>query len=207
VLILADQSVKEESAKSLVHLITITPELQQYCLAKLFFSASQNLRNDTLCKVTMYLVGEFSSVLMHLREVEVKENNILDLIEQILFRPTVASETIEYGLTSLFKLYDKFSQQNKERIMKMIRSFESHSDLEVQKRACEYVKLLDQVWRDERVREICIPIPPMRAAADTFGAIPIGDTTVELDTDLRMPTKLEVNYDEHISTAKPIEQR
>lgn len=80
VLILADHSVKEDSAKSLVHLIAITPELQQYCLARLFFSASQNLRNDTLCKVTMYLLGEYSSVLTRLREVEVREVNIIDLI-------------------------------------------------------------------------------------------------------------------------------
>lgn len=152
VLILADQSVKEDSAKSLVHLITITPELQQYCLAKLFFSASQNLRNDTLCKVTMYLIGELSAALLRVREVEIRENNIIDLIEQILFRMGAASETIEYGLSALFKLHDKFGAELRERIVKMIKSFESHSDLEVQKRACEYVKLLDQSWREERVK-------------------------------------------------------
>ncbi len=91
VLILADRAVKEDSARSLVHLITITPELQQYCLAKLFFSACQNLRNDTLCKVTMYLLGELSTVLMNVREVEIRENNIVDLIEQVIFRPTAAN--------------------------------------------------------------------------------------------------------------------
>ena len=164
-----------------MHLITITPELQQYCLAKLFFSASQNLRNDTLCKVTMYLIGELSRVLLQVREVQIKEVNILDLIEQILFRPTVATETIEYGLSSLFKLFDKFSPQLRERIFKMIKSFENHSDLEVQKRACEYVKLLDSSWQEDRVKEIVIPIPSMRAAAETFGTIPIGDTSMSLE--------------------------
>jgi hypothetical protein len=49
-------------------------------------------------------------------------------------------------------LYDKFGGELKERILKMIKAFESHSDLEVQKRACEYVKLLDQSWRDERLK-------------------------------------------------------
>ena len=92
--------------------------------------------------------------------------------------------------------------------MKMIKSFESHSDLEVQKRACEYVKLLDQSWRDERVKEICTPIPPMRAAANTFGPIPIGDTSMDLETDvLKMPEKLNINYDDHISAVKGGEQR
>ncbi len=185
-----------------MHLITITPDLQQYCLAKLFFSACQNLRNDTLCKVTMYLIGEFSPVLLRLREVEISENNILDLMEQIVFRPAAANETIEYGLSSLFKLYDKFGNQHKERILNIIKSFQSHSFLEVQKRACEYVKLLDQSWREERVREICVPIPSMRAAADTFVAIPVGETTMDLDTDIRMPEKLNINYDDHIASVK-----
>jgi hypothetical protein len=70
----------------------------------------------------------------------------------------------------------------------MIGSFESHSDLEVQKRACEYVRLLDQSWKEERTKEICTPIPPMRAAAESFNSIPIGDTTMDLETDiLKMP--------------------
>jgi len=56
----------------------------------------------------MYLLGEFSNVLTQVRQVEVQNVNIIDLIEQIVFRPGVASETIEYGLSSLFKLYDKF---------------------------------------------------------------------------------------------------
>ena len=95
----------------------------------------------------MYLLGEYSNALIRVREVEIKEVNIIDLIEQIIFRPVAANETIEYGLSALFKLYDKFSNDLKERILKMIKSFESHSDLEVQKRACEYTKLLDQNWR------------------------------------------------------------
>lgn len=135
----------------------------------------------------MYLLGELSNVLMRVSQVEVREVNIIDLIEQIIFRPGTANETIEYGLSSLFKLYDKF-QSLKERILKMIRSFENHADLEVQKRACEYARLLDQSWRDERVREICIPIPAMKAAAENFGQIPIGDTTMDLESDsLKMP--------------------
>ena len=69
VLILADRSVKEESAKSLVHLITSTPELQEYCLAKLFFSSTQNPQIDALCQVTMYLLGELAPVLLRIRRI------------------------------------------------------------------------------------------------------------------------------------------
>jgi hypothetical protein len=88
----------------------------------------------------------------------------------------------------------------------MIKAFESHSDLEVQKRACEYIRLLDQSWQEERVKEICIPIPPMRAAINNFNAIPVGDTAMDLDNDvLKMPEKLSINYDEQMASQKNVE--
>jgi hypothetical protein len=47
----------------------------------------------------------------------------------------------------------------------------------------------------------------MRAAANTFGSIPIGETTMDLESDsLKMPEKLNVNYDEQ-SPTRPGEQR
>ena len=63
-----------------MHLITATHELQQYCLAKLFFSASQNPQNDALCQVTMYLLGELAPVLLKLRQVELSQSHVIDLI-------------------------------------------------------------------------------------------------------------------------------
>lgn len=38
VLVLADQSVKEESAKSIIYLVQSTQQLQEYCMTKLFFT-------------------------------------------------------------------------------------------------------------------------------------------------------------------------
>jgi AP-1 complex subunit gamma-1 len=140
VLVLADQAVKEESAKSLVYLVQSTPQLQEYCLAKLFFSASENPQNDALGSVTLFLIGELSHILFKIKGVSINEQNVLDLIESIVFKAGILNDTISYGLSCLLKLYEKLS--NKERVSKMIRSFEAHSDLEVQKRACEYTKLL-----------------------------------------------------------------
>ena len=41
----------------------------------------------------------------------------------------------------------------------------------------------------------------MRAAANTFGSIPIGETTMDLESDsLKMPEKLNVNYDDQSPT-------
>ena len=67
VLVIADQAVKEESAKSLVYLVQSTPQLQEYCMAKLFFSAAENPQNDALGSVTLFLTGELSNILFRLR--------------------------------------------------------------------------------------------------------------------------------------------
>jgi len=144
VLVLADQAVKEGSAKTLVYLVQSTPQLQEYCLAKLFFSTAENPQNDALDSITLFLMGELSHILFRIKGVSINETNVLDLIESIIFKVGILNDTISYGLSCLLKLYEKFS--NKERIAKMIRSFEAHSDLEVQKRACEYTKLLERNW-------------------------------------------------------------
>ena len=96
------------------------------------------------------------------------------MIESIIFKIGIGNDTISYGLSTLLKLYEKFRERD--RITKMIRSFEAHSDLEVQKRACEYAKLLESSWDSDRKREICVAVQPFKPVVDTFRAIPIGDT-------------------------------
>ena len=82
----------------------------------------------------------------------------------MIFRVGVASYTISYALFTLLKLYEKFKDQEgiRERILKIVRSFENHADLEVQKRACEYAKLFDNVWDVDRKKEICLAVPPFK---------------------------------------------
>ena len=82
----------------------------------------------------------------------------------------------------------------------MIKSFEAHSDLEVQKRACEYVKLMEKNWDDDRKTEICVPVEAFKPTVETFKSIPVGDTEMDLDlASLKMPDQLRVNYDAHIT--------
>lgn len=82
----------------------------------------------------------------------------------------------------------------------MIKSFETHSDLEVQKRACEYSKLLESVWDQDRTTEICIPVPPFRETAEAFKSIPIGETSMDFDLrSIKLPKKMNINYEDHMS--------
>lgn len=124
-----------------------------------------------------------------------------------MYKATATDETLEYGLTALFKLFDKFRDES-ERIGKIIRTFESHANLEVQKRACEYTKLLESAWNGDREREICIPIPTLRASAEKFSEIPTGETSVDLDPNsVQLPEKLQINYEEHFSKSKFVENK
>lgn len=166
VLILAGHSVKEESVSSLVHLITSTPQLQSYAMIKLFFSATENPDNEALGKVSLYLLGEFGQVLMNNREVAISEDHILSLVENLILRAGASDDIISYGLSCLFKLADK--TKDRRRITSLIKSFDNSPSYEVQKRACEYSKLLDPEWTEERKRDICIAIPILNSAVEMF---------------------------------------
>lgn len=90
------------------------------------------------------MFGEFGQVLLGNREVTVTEDNLLSLVEKIVMRVGTDSDTVTYGLSCLFKLYEKV--RDRKRVRSVIGGFEDHPSLEVQKRACEYVKLLEQEW-------------------------------------------------------------
>lgn len=80
-------------------------------MAKLFFSSAENPQNDALSSVTLFLIGELSPVLLRLREVSISEVNVLDLIESIIFKVGVGNDTVSYGLSTLLKLFEKFSDR------------------------------------------------------------------------------------------------
>lgn len=166
VLIVTGQAVKESSIVSLVHLITSTPQLQSYGMIKVFFAATSNLSNESLNKTALYLLGEFSKVLLNNTEVRISEEDILNLVENILLRVGVSEDTLGYGLNCLVKLYDRVN--DKKRVVNLIHTFRDNPSVEVQKRALEYSKLVDSEWNDIRNSEICAPIPALASAAEGF---------------------------------------
>ena len=166
VLIVAGQAAKESSIVSLVHLVTSTPQLQTYAMIKLFFAATSNSTNESLNKITLYLLGEFSRILLNNSEVKITEDDIMSLVESIMLRVGVSDDTLGYGLNCLVKLYDRIS--DKSRVTNLIHNFRDNTSVEVQKRALEYSRLVDSEWNDTRTSEICIPIPPLASAAEGF---------------------------------------
>ena len=126
------------------------------------------------------------------REVTITEDNIISLVENLILRPGVQDDIVSYGLSSLFKLADKV--KDRKRITNLIRSFDNSPSYEVQKRACEYSKLLEPEWSEERKKDICIPIPIMTAAVEMFRPIPVGSTEGALDQlNLALPEKIDTS--------------
>ena len=89
----------------MVYLVQSTPQLQEYCMAKLFFSSAENPQNDALSSMTLFLIGELSQVFAKISKAKISESNVLDLIESIIFKAGISNDTIAYGLSALLKLY------------------------------------------------------------------------------------------------------
>jgi len=60
----------------------------------------------------------------------------------------------------------------------LIEDFTTSSALEVQKRACEYFRLINNEWEGDRAA-ICETIPISKFAAENFKDKPIGDTDLD----------------------------
>lgn len=78
-----------------------------------------------------------------------KEDEVMLLFEKLLQMSKLPDNIKEYGLNALIKLYVKFpSSQN--RIFDLIESFQNSNSLEAQKRSCEYIKLMECQWDQNR---------------------------------------------------------
>jgi AP-1 complex subunit gamma-1 len=180
VLTLAGNHVKDESVNSLIHIISATPELQAYCVNKLFFSLRENLSQDGLAKVALWCVGEYASTLISGKAtspdntpVHVSQEEIVGLVDKVLARHNLSEQVKEYALTCLIKLYTKFNS-NKEKIRELIDSQTTSPSLEVQQRACEYLQLLDHGFDTIRGAIVDV-IPPLEVESVRK---PVGDATL-----------------------------
>lgn len=73
----------------------------------------------------------------------------MQLFERLFERSKLPDNIKEYGLTALIKLYAKYPS-SKNRIVDLIETQQTSSGMEVQKRACEYIKLVKSTWDANR---------------------------------------------------------
>lgn len=85
------------------------------------------------------------------------------MVERVITKPSISDVCKEYAVTCLIKLYTKFPSQAK-RITMLIDSQTTSSSLEVQQRACEYLKLIEKEWDGNRNAILeTMPICPVYA--------------------------------------------
>jgi AP-1 complex subunit gamma-1 len=106
-----------------------------------------------LVQLGVWLVGEFGEMLIDGSAqgptgdpLVVSEGEILDVYENILDEHDRKGERsdviISWTLTALSKLTIRFKTANK-RVTDIIATYKDHANIEIQQRACEYLKIFE----------------------------------------------------------------
>jgi AP-1 complex subunit gamma-1 len=157
VLSLAGNYVKEQILSSFVRLIATTPELQTYAVQKLYTNLKKDITQESLAQAGAWCIGEFADALLRGGQYEeeelvkeVKESEIVDLFVLILNSSYASQVTTEYIVTALMKLTTRFRDSSQvERVQRLLQTYQTSLDVEVQQRAVEYGNLFsfDQIRR------------------------------------------------------------
>jgi hypothetical protein len=108
----------------------------------------------------VWLVGEFGEMLVNGsaknpegENIQIPHEEIMDIYEQVLeehFKKGGRSDTIIcWALTGLSKLSIRLTDQHA-KIISLVEQFQDHMNIEIQQRACEFLKLLEKKWDPER---------------------------------------------------------
>ncbi|KAH9820550.1 adaptin N terminal region-domain-containing protein [Melampsora americana] len=196
VLKLAGNYVREEVLSAFVRLICHTPELQAYTTQKLYLALRQDVSQESLTLAGLWVIGEFGEVILrsHGGAVnleseelvqEVKETDIVELIDLVLLSPYVNQLIRQFALTALAKFSSRlapsaFSQQT---INQILSRYMSSSELEIQQRAVEFSQLLGMAEIKTGVLE---RMPPPELKASVMGTVSekraVGSTRADKDS-------------------------
>ena len=166
-LTLSANYVSEESISSIINLVVSASELQIYAIHKLYIAMENNLGQEALVKVGIYLIGEFALLLINNTAqgpdgevIVVKENNIIELIEEVNNRKYSNSTVKEFTLNCLVKLSTKLSNNSINQIKNMIEGERTSYYSEVQQRAVEY-SVFNSIDTDTK-QKIAYNVPNMK---------------------------------------------
>lgn len=147
---LAGSHAKENVLSAFITLvINADAETQLYTAQKLYSALRQDITQQGLTVVGVWLIGEYGQMLLkggnftdNDKEVVVTESEIVSLLDSIL-ESSYATEIVrEYVVNALMKLSTRFTVQSEvERVRRILDSKAKSLDIEVQQRAVEYGKL------------------------------------------------------------------
>lgn len=166
VLSLAGNYVKEQILSSFIRLIATTTELQTCAVRKLYTNLKMDITQESLTLAGAWCVGEHADALFSDGQQEgeeqlvqnVKESEVVDLLALILGSSYATQVATEYIVTALMKLTTRFSDASQiERIRRILQTYQTSLDVEVQQRAVEYGNLFSF---DEIRRGVLEKMPP-----------------------------------------------
>ncbi|EGF98494.1 uncharacterized protein MELLADRAFT_113519 [Melampsora larici-populina 98AG31] len=192
----AGNYVREEVLSAFVRLICHTPELQAYTTQKLYLALRQDVSQESLTLAGLWVIGEFGEVILRSHGggvnleseelvQEVKETDIVELIDLVLLSPYVNQLIRQFALTALAKFSSRlspsaFSQQT---INQILSRYMSSSELEIQQRAVEFSQLLGMSEIKTGVLE---RMPPPELKASVMGTVSekraVGSTRADKDS-------------------------
>jgi AP-1 complex subunit gamma-1 len=176
VLKLAGNYVKEQILSSFVRLIATTPELQTYCVQKLYAALRDDISQEGLNLAGAWVIGEYGDALLRGGQYEeeelvqpVHENEIVDLFTAILNSTYAGQIVTEYIITAAIKLTTRLQDPAQiDRLRRLLLQHQTDLDVEVQQRSVEYANLFgyDQVRRGVLER---MPPPEIREEQRVLG--------------------------------------
>ncbi|KAK9494553.1 adaptin N terminal region-domain-containing protein [Lipomyces doorenjongii] len=157
VLKLAGNYVSEQIISQFIALVSNTSNMQLYTVQKLYSLLRSDITQEGLTLAGAWVIGEYGDELLKAgtfedeeTTLEVKESDIVQIFEGLLYS-TYATQTVqEYVLDALVKLSTRMSDPSQiERIRRLIMSQTTALDVEIQQRAVEYAELFgfDEIRR------------------------------------------------------------
>jgi AP-2 complex subunit alpha len=153
----AGDVISDDVWHRVVQIISCDESIHAYSAKKAMDSIEQASGNENVVKIASYILGEYG----HLIAEEEGYNPIdqLKVIEVRMMTASVATRSII--LTTLLKFVNVFPEI-KQRVIKILESYRSVLDVELQQRACEYHAIAIRDTPDI-LETVCDAIPPFSA--------------------------------------------
>lgn len=167
----AGNFVKDEVWHALVVVITNAPELHGYAVRSLYRTVQSSTDQETLVKVAVWCIGEYSDMLVHnvgMLDIEdpmtVTESDAVDVIETAIKRHNPDLTTLAMCLIALLKLSSRFLACS-QRVKDIIAQYKGNLVLELQQRSIEFNSIIE---KNQNIRSTLLERMPVLDEA-TYG--------------------------------------
>ena len=164
-LCLCENHISDDIICKIINLIINVRELHRYAMFKFYIAMKENMEQEGLIRVGVYLIGELIEMIIGAtaligenENVTVSEEDVVALIIELVERKQTSETVHEELMNCCFKVLSKFNADNAGRIKCVIEKEAKSFYCEVQQRANEYM-VFTQIANDEMQRKITEKIP------------------------------------------------